>query len=320
MIIRSAAPALASALLLAASTSAGLAADKVRVGLATAIYTNYAPVYAAEALGTYKAKGLEVEITPYQGGGAAQQALAAGAADIINFFPPGVAIAVKKGVKEKIISGGGPPTPHGWHLMVKSDSPIKSLKDLNGRKIGISAKGSTTDFYALWSGIAAGGQVTTVPVGGRGLIPGVNSGALDGMVLWPNLTYRLIEGGKYRSVVDFGAVMKTNLPEVWVASQAMIDTKPDVVRRFLEAVMKTTKHMQDNEAYGLGYIKKYTKEKNDSVAKLAYDVIIKNATIDGMIKPEWLQNSLELATIAGIKDLPPVDQLFTDKFVPINPN
>ncbi len=320
MILRSAAPALAAALLLAASTSAGLAADKVRVGLATAIYTNYAPVYAAEALGTYKAKGLEVEITPYQGGGAAQQALAAGAADIINFFPPGVAIAVKKGVKEKIISGGGPPTPHGWHLMVKSDSPIKSLKDLNGRKIGISAKGSTTDFYALWSGIAAGGQVTTVPVGGRGLIPGVNSGALDGMVLWPNLTYRLIEGGKYRSVVDFGAVMKTNLPEVWVASQAMIDKKPDVVRRFLEAVMKTTKHMQDNEAYGLGYIKKYTKEKNDSVAKLAYDVIIKNATIDGMIKPEWLQNSLELATIAGIKDLPPVDQLFTDKFVPINPN
>ena len=320
MKLRSAAPAFAAALLLAASTSTGFAADKVRVGLATAIYTNYAPVYAAEALGTYKAKGLEVEITPYQGGGAAQQALAAGAADIINFFPPGVAIAVKKGVKEKIVSGGGPPTPHGWHLMVKSDSPIKSLKDLNGRKIGISAKGSTTDFYALWSGIAAGGQVTTVPVGGRGLIPGVNSGALDGMVLWPNLTYRLIEGGKYRSVVDFGAVMKTNLPEVWVASQAMIDKKPDAVRRFLEAVMKTTKHMQDNEAYGLDYIKKYTKEKNDSVAKLAYDVIIKNATIDGMIKPEWLQNSLELATIAGIKDLPPVDQLFTDKFVPINPN
>lgn len=114
--------------------------------------------------------------------------------------------------------------------------------------------------------------------------------------------------------------MKTNLPEVWVASQAMIDKKPDVVRRFLEAVMKTTKDMQDNEAYGLAYIKKYTKEKNDSVAKLAYDVIIKNATIDGMIKPEWLQNSLELATIAGIKDRPPIDQLFTDKFVPINPN
>ena len=320
MMIRSTVPALAAALLLAGLTSTGLAADKVRVGLATAIYTNYAPVYAAEALGTYKAKGLEVEITPYQGGGAAQQALAAGAADIINFFPPGVAIAVKKGVKEKIISGGGPPTPHGWHLLVKSDSSIKSIKDLDGRKIGISAKGSTTDFYALWSGIAAGGGVTTVPVGGRGLIPGVNSGALDGIVLWPNLTYRLIEGGKYRSVVNFGAVMKTNLPEVWVASQAMIDKKPDVVRRFLEAVMKTTKHMQDNEAYGLGYIKKYTKEKDDSVAKLAYDVIIKNATIDGMIKPEWLQNSLELATIAGIKDLPPVDQLFTDKFVPINPN
>ena len=80
------------------------------------------------------------------------------------------------------------------------------------------------------------------------------------------------------------------------------------------------KYTFDHYSQQVDYIKKYTKEKNDSVAKLAYDVIIKNATIDGMIKPEWLRNSLELATIAGIKDLPPVGQLFTDKFVPIDSN
>ena len=76
------------------------AAEKVRVGLSAPGYTPYAAVQAAEELGYYKAKGLDVEITIYRGGGAAQEALAAGAADVISFFPPGAAIAMLKGVKQ----------------------------------------------------------------------------------------------------------------------------------------------------------------------------------------------------------------------------
>ena len=62
------------------------AAEKVRVGLAAKGYTPYAPIHAAAELGYYKAKGLDVELTVYRGGGASQIALTAGAADMINFF------------------------------------------------------------------------------------------------------------------------------------------------------------------------------------------------------------------------------------------
>ena len=296
------------------------AAEKVRVGLAAPGYTPYAPVHAAAELGYYKAKGLDVELTVYRGGGAAQQALAAKAADMINYFPPGMALAVKKGVKEKIVAAGGTLTPHGWHLLVRADSGVKSLADLAGKKIGVTSKASTTDFYALWAANSGGGKAQNIPLGGRGLVPALKSGDIDAAVLWPNLTLRLIEGGTYRSLVNYGKAMKPNLPEVWVASQSFIDTKPKAIKGFLEAVMKATKYMQNNRTYALKFIKKFTKEKKDSTVAFAYESITKNATTDGMMDQATLKRSLGLAALAGIEDLPPVDQLFTSRFLPINPN
>ncbi len=117
---------------------------------------------SAEELGYYKDNGVKVEVTAYRGGGAAQEALAAGAADMINFFPPGVALAVKKGIKEKIV-GIGSSTPNGWHIVVMANSPYQAVKDLAGKKIGVTAKGSTTDFFALWAANRAGVSVETDP-------------------------------------------------------------------------------------------------------------------------------------------------------------
>ena len=296
------------------------AAEKVRVGLAAKAYTPYAPIHAAAELGYYKAKGLDVELTIYRGGGAAQTALTAGAADIINFFPPGVALAVKKGAKEKIVAAGGTLTPHGWHMLVRTDSSLKSLSDLAGKKLGVTSKGSTTDFYALWAAHSGGGTAKIIPLGGRGMIPALKKGDIDGAVLWPNLSLRLIEGGNYRSLVNYGKAMQPNLPEVWVAAQSYIDSKPKAIKGFLEAVMKATKYMQNNRDYSLKFIKKFTKEKNDSTVTFAYDAITKNATTNGMMDTATLKRSLSLATLAGIKDVPPVDQLFTSQFLPINPN
>lgn len=310
----------AIAVLLAAAifSTSGLAADNtVRVGLVAGGYAPYAPVDAAQKLGYYKANGLDVEINYYRGGAAGQEALVAGAVDILSFFPPGVAIAIKKGVKQKIVASDGLRTPHGWHLIVKADSPIRSPKDLAGKKIGVTAKGSTTDFYALWAAKSGGVKAQTVPVGGRTLVPALKQGQIDAAVLWPTLTYSLVASGKFRSVVDYGAAMKPNLPGVWVATQVFIDKKPKLVRGFLQAVSKATRKMQTDEAYGRSQLKRFSKIKDDKVLDLAYKAIVKNSDTDGMIKVEWLKESLGLAALAGQTDMPPLSAIWTDKFVPV---
>jgi len=225
--------------------AAASAETTIRIGLAVPNYGPYAPVYAAEELGYYKENDVKAEITAYRGGAAGQEALAAGAADMISFFPPGAALAVKKGIKERVVAIGSA-RPVGWHIVVAASSPYKTFKDLAGKKIGITAKGSTTDFYALWAANRAGVQVETVPVGPAALIPTLKSGQIDAAVLNSPLPFKLIIPGEGRSVVDLGSEMEPTLPDVWIATQAMIDGNPKAVEGALRAIYKATAYMKKN--------------------------------------------------------------------------
>src|SRR5262249_18823381 len=160
----------------------------------------------------------------------------------INFFPPGVALAVKKGIKERIV-GIGSAKPLGWHIVSMSSSPVHTLKDLAGKKIGVTAKGATSDFFGLWGAKKAAVTAETVPIGAPGLVPTLKSGQIDAAVLNSPLSYRLILPGDGRSLVDLGTEMEPTLPDVWVATQAMIDSNPKAVEGVLRAIYRATAYM-----------------------------------------------------------------------------
>ncbi len=306
------APALAIVALLA-SVSGANAQTTVRIGLAVPNYGPYAPVYAAEELGYYKQNGIKAEVTAYRGGGAAQEALAAGAADMISFFPPGAALAVKKGIKEKVV-GIGAATPVGWHLVVMSNSPYRTVKDLAGKKIGVTAKASTTDFYALWAANRAGVRVDTIPVGAPGLIPTLKSGQIDAAVMHSPLPFKLIIPGEGRSLIDLGKEMEPTLPDVWIATQSIIDGNPKAVEGTLRAIYQATAHMKKNRAYAIDFIRKLTSEKDERVIELEFDVVIAGRPTSAKIERKWIEASLALAGLGGVTDLPSVDEIFTDRF------
>jgi NitT/TauT family transport system substrate-binding protein len=285
----------------------------VKIGLAVPNYGPFAPVYAADELGYYRENGVSAEITAYRGGPAAQEALAAGAADIINFFPPGVALAVNKGIKEKIV-GIGSAKPDGWHIVVMASSPFRAVADLAGKKIGVTAKGATTDFYALWAAKRAGVKIETIPVGAPALIPTLKSGQIDVAVLNSPLSFRLIVSGEGRSLVDLGKEMEPTLPDVWVATQSLIDSHPQAVEGTLRAIYKATAYMKKNRGYGIEYLRKFTGEKDDKVVELEYDVVLSGRPTSARIEGAWMQASLALAVLGGITDLPAIPQLFTDRF------
>lgn len=302
--------------LIALVHGAAFAETKVQIGLAVANWAPYAAVYLADERGYYKDAGVSVEITTYRGGGAAQQALAAGEADIINFTPPGVALAVNKGVKEKIV-GPGMPTALGWHCIVPKDSPIASPKDLGGKKIGITRKGSTTDFMALSVAQKAGVSVETIPVGWGALIPSLKAKEVDAVCVDSTLASKLLLSGEGRSVADLGKDLEPTLPDVWVASQSLIDDKPDVVAGVLKAIYKATAALKADRDFGLKYLKDYTKIDDDRVVEREYDIVIQGRSTEAKIPRAWLESSLALASLAGLKDLPSVDDIYTDRFASV---
>ena len=73
------------------SGAAASAQELVSIGLAVPHNAAYVQFYAAETLGFYKEAGVKAELTLYRGGAASQEALSAGAADIITYFGAGVA-------------------------------------------------------------------------------------------------------------------------------------------------------------------------------------------------------------------------------------
>ena len=283
----------------------------VKIGLAVPNFGAFAPVYAAEELGYYKEYGLTAEITAYRGGPAAQEALAAGAADIINFFPPGVALAVKKGIKEKIV-GIGSAMPSGWAIVVMANSPFRTVADLAGKKIGITAKGATTDFYALWAAKKAGVAIETIPVGAAALIP-PQIGPIDAAVLNPPLSFRLTIPGEGRSVADLDKEMEPTLPDVWVATQSLIDGNPTAVEGVLRGIYKATAYMKKNRAYGIDYLRKFTGEKDDRVVEREYEVVITDVPPRRRSSGRGSRRRLRSA-LAGLTDLPPIADIFTDRF------
>lgn len=300
------------------SGAAANAQELVRIGLAVPNNASYVQFYAADALGFNKDSGIKTEITIYRGGAASQEAMSAGAADIITYFGAGVALAVSKGAKEKIVAAIDP-TPHGWHFLVLTNSPIKALKDLDGKKVGVATKAGTADMFALWVADHAGVRVQTIPVGGGGMVPALRSGQVDAIAMFPGLSLQLLATGEARDLMDFGKEMVPTLPDVIVASQEMIDKRPQAVRGTLAALFKTVGYMHDNREWALKYLKDFTGEKDDKVNVLTYEQVVLQLSQDGIVKPEWVTNSINIAAkVWEIDDLRKVkpDDIFSNAFLP----
>jgi len=292
------------------------AGDSVRVGLA-AVYPAYSIPYAAQELGFYKDKNLDVEITQFKGGPATQEALASGAIDISTIAPGAAALAIAKGVQEKIVALSVPPTPKGWYILVPASSPIKTMADLNGKTVGVTQKGSLTDFWVQRAATQANITVQTVPLGAPAVMPALKAKQVDAAILWPVFSYKGLADGDFRSIDDLGATFEPSVSEGWAATKEIIEKRPDVLRRWLEANAKTLAYMKTHEDWTIKFLKHYFDEQDDRVIKLVYDNFIKNISPDGVMKPEWMKASLDLAATAKLGTKLTVEQVYSTQFTPV---
>src|SRR5690349_2846673 len=260
-------------------------ADPVRIGFA-AESLDYAPAFAAERLGLFKKHGVEAKLIVFRGGAAAQEAMGAGAADIIAYFAPAVALANQKGIREK--------------------------------KVGISAKATTSDMAALFIAEKAGVKFQEIPLGAA-LVPGLRSGQVDGIVFSALITLREIEAGRARSLIDLTSEMPPTLANVYTASQDMIDKRPQELRGALAAIYEALDHMRQNRDWTLTYLKEFAKSDNEKLNAQLYDNVIKKLSPDGRIDRQWIVNGLALAARAW--DMPDLakanpDAVYSNDFHP----
>ncbi|BCA06310.1 NitT/TauT family transport system substrate-binding protein [Bradyrhizobium japonicum] len=135
--------------LLALTLTTGLAAaqSKVTIAVGGGSCLCYLPTVLAKQLGEYDKAGLNVELVDLKGGSDALKAVLGGSADVVSgYFDHCVNLAAKKQELQAFVVYDRYP---GLVLVVSPahTNEIKSIKDLAGKKVGVSAPGSSTDFF-----------------------------------------------------------------------------------------------------------------------------------------------------------------------------
>jgi NitT/TauT family transport system substrate-binding protein len=172
---------------LALSSGLALAQSKVTIAVGGGACLCYLPTMLAEQLGEYKKAGLDVEVVDFKGGSQSLQAVMGGSADVVSgYFDHCVNLAAKN---QSLVSFVVYDRYPGFALVVspKQTAEINSIKDLGGKKIGVSAPGSSTDFFLKYMLSKNGVDPNSVGVIGIGLgaaaVAAMEQGTVDAAIM-----------------------------------------------------------------------------------------------------------------------------------------
>jgi NitT/TauT family transport system substrate-binding protein len=179
---------LAATLLALVLISAPAAAQsKVTIAVGGGACLCYLPTVLAKQLGEYEKAGLTIDLVDLKGGSDALKAVLGGSADVVSgYFDHCVNLAAKKQELQSFVVYDRYP----GLVMVVSPShtaDIKSIKDLAGKKVGVSAPGSSTDFFLKYllkkNGVDPAG-VAVIGVGlGATSVAAMEQGQIDAAVM-----------------------------------------------------------------------------------------------------------------------------------------
>ncbi|MCX7321716.1 MAG: ABC transporter substrate-binding protein [Hyphomicrobiales bacterium] len=169
----------------AAQTAA--AQTKVTIAIGGGACLCYLPTVLAKQLGEYEKAGLDVELVDLKGGSDALKAVLGGSADVVSgYFDHCVNLAAKKQELQSFVVYDRYP---GLVLVVspKQTGKITSVKDLAGKRVGVSAPGSSTDFFLKYQLKKNGLDPTGTAVIGIGLgataVAAMQQGQIDAAVM-----------------------------------------------------------------------------------------------------------------------------------------
>ena len=180
---------LLSGAFLALVLMSGFAAAQTKISIAVGggSCLCYLPTVLGKQLGEYDKAGLAVELVDLKGGSDALKAVLGGSADVVSgYFDHCVNLAAKKQELTSFVVYDRYP---GLVLVVSPshNAEIKSIKDLAGKKVGVSAPGSSTDFFLKYllkkNGVDASG-VAVIGVGlGATAVAAMQQGQIDAAVM-----------------------------------------------------------------------------------------------------------------------------------------
>jgi NitT/TauT family transport system substrate-binding protein len=215
----------------------------------------YLPLTVAEQRGYFKAEGLEVNIVDFAGGARALQAVVGGSADVVSGAFEHTVNMQHKGQRMRafVLQGRAPQIVLG--VNPKTMPNFKTVADLRGKKIGVTAPGSSTNVMVNFILAKAGmkpGDVSIIGVGAaQGAVAAMRAGQIDAISNLDPVITLLQRSGDLKIVSDTRVVAEAErvfggpMPAGCLyAPQAFIDKHPATTQALANAIVRANKWIQ----------------------------------------------------------------------------
>ena len=229
--------------------------SKVSIAVGGKNLLYYLPLTIAEQLGYFKDEGLQVEISNFAGGAKALQALIGGSADVTSGAYEHTIDMQAKGqmIKAFVLQGRAPQIVMGFSTKTMPD--YKSIADLKGKKIGVTAPGSSTNMVANFVLAKVGlkpSDVSFVGVGtAAGALAAMRSGQIDAISNLDPVITMLQQKNDIKVIVDTRTMKDTlglfggPMPAATLyTTDAFIKKNPNTVQALTNAMVRALKWIQ----------------------------------------------------------------------------
>jgi NitT/TauT family transport system substrate-binding protein len=233
----------------------GLEKPKVTLAVGGKNLLYYLPLTIAEQLGYFKAEGLDLTIADFAGGSQALRAVVGGSADVVSgAFEHTVNMQAKgQRLRAFVLQGRAPQIVLG--VNPKTMPNFKGVADLKGKKIGVTAPGSSTNVMANFVLAKAGikpSEVSIIGVGtSSGAVAAMRTGQIDALSNLDPVITLLQRSGDLKIVSDTRIVAESDkifggpMPAACLYTpQAFIDKNPNTVQALANAIVRANRWIQ----------------------------------------------------------------------------
>ncbi len=228
---------------------AGAGKTVIRLGYVPVLI--YAPLFVAQERGYFAEEGLDVQLTPLQGGSDSVVQLAAGNFDAaVGGAGAGLFNAAARGVKFTIVApmhSEKPLVTTPLVISAKRANEIKSVADLKGKKVAINATGAATEYWLAQALKQAGltfDDIQLTSVAFRDVAAALDNGSLDASMLGEPLATINKQKGLV-SVLSDDFINGFTATYLYMGAPLLND-KPEAARGFMRAYLRATRDLQGN--------------------------------------------------------------------------
>ena len=273
----------------------------------------YAPLWVASGMGFLKREGLDAEVTAMRGTAPAMQALVSESIHVALAANDGVIGLVEKGMDLTMIAAGAK-TTH----MIMGGKGFKTYEDLRGATLGSSTLTSGTAFLLKRvlkaHGLEYPRDYKLINVGGSGpAFTALSTGAIAAAILAVPINFRAQEMGfnligKVSDIFPNYLLSSFSVRRQWAAEHR------DEVVRFLKAVLRARRWLEENKKAGAEFLAKELEIKPKLAEKgLDYYLTHRAWEPDLNIDLEGLRTVIEIyAEQADIKGPVPSPKKYLD--------